>query len=93
MEIVNAKISGTMLGFEDHGVFTCLLFLDFGGVSQGFGGYYLSYHTDMLEQILKVVGVSTWEELKGKYLRVERDRSIIKRIGHITEDRWYQPKA
>jgi hypothetical protein len=91
-EIVNAKITGTMLGFEDHGIFTCFVFLDYGHTSQGFGGYYLSYHTEMIEEILKTVGVSTWEELKGKFLRVERNRYTIVKIGHITEDKWYQPR-
>lgn len=40
MKIVNAKIDGTMLGVEDHGIMTCYLHLDYGdGGHQAFGGY------------------------------------------------------
>lgn len=39
--IKNAKITGTLLGVEDHGIVSCMLYLDYGGTSQGFGGYAL----------------------------------------------------
>ena len=40
--ILNAKIKSTMLGYEDHGILTFMLYLDCGdGTSQGFGGYQL----------------------------------------------------
>src|SRR3990167_10576868 len=38
MQIVNAKINGTMLGIEDHGIMTASVELDYGGSGQGFGG-------------------------------------------------------
>ena len=41
MEEKNAKITGTMLGIEDHGIFSFYLYLDYGGSSQGAGGYSL----------------------------------------------------
>lgn len=41
IEIKNAIIQNTHLGFEDHGVFTCYLWLDYGGIQQSFGGYSL----------------------------------------------------
>ncbi len=40
-EIVNAQIESTFLGREDHGIFTALLYLDYGDSGQGFGGYTL----------------------------------------------------
>lgn len=39
MEIVNAQITRTMLGIEDHGCMTCMLDLKLGATQQGFGGY------------------------------------------------------
>ena len=34
-----AKIGGVSLGWEDHGIFTCMVHLDYGGSGQGAGGY------------------------------------------------------
>lgn len=40
-ETRNARIVSTMLGVEDHGIFTLMVHLDYGGAGQGFGGYAL----------------------------------------------------
>lgn len=37
--VSNAKIRSTLLGFEDHGIFTCYLNLDYHGGGQSFGGH------------------------------------------------------
>jgi hypothetical protein len=37
----NAKITGTMLGTEDHGILSCFVYLEWKGAGQGFGGYCL----------------------------------------------------
>lgn len=89
-----------MLGFEDHGILTCWLYLDYGGSSQGFGGYCLGgdYGTDFLKKILNTVQVEEWEDLIGKYIRVKfNDKttgfgSNIEAIGNIIEDKWFSPK-
>jgi hypothetical protein len=36
-----AKIRNTTLGYEDHGIFTLWLHVDYGGAGQGIGGYAL----------------------------------------------------
>lgn len=36
-----AKIRSVSLGREDHGIFTCMVQLDYGGSGQGAGGYSL----------------------------------------------------
>ena len=105
MEIKNARIESTMLGYEDHGVFTCMLHFDYGEHGgQGFGGYALSgknpkdsyyknqYCAMFIEGILKTVGVEKWEDLIGKHVRVEAEFDGIKRIGNILEDIWFDPK-
>ena len=39
MHELNAKITKTSLGPEDHGIFTAYIWLDYGGSGQGFGGW------------------------------------------------------
>lgn len=34
-----AKVSGTFLGVEDHGIMTAIIYLDYGGAGQGAGMY------------------------------------------------------
>ena len=101
METRNAKIQSTMLGYEDHGIFTFMLYLDYGGVSQGAGGYSLDgynkkeetrkgwkYGIDLLTRIMKVVGVDSWEKLKGKNIRVKSDHCKVYAIGNLLNDEW-----
>ncbi len=104
MEILNAKIDYTMLGIEDHGIMSFMIGLTFDGSGQGFGGYALdtwveskkcrvgtAYGLDAIMQVMKVVGVSKWEDLKDKYVRVKKESftSPITSIGHIIENKWY----
>ena len=97
----NAQIESTMLGYEDHGLLTCFLHLKQGGTGQGFGGYRLdapkgadcALGTFWIQRILETVGASSWEQIKGKYVRVDGEEwGEIYGIGHITEDKWFYPK-
>lgn len=103
-EIENAKITGTMLGREDHGILTFELFLDFGGACCAFGGYALDMYdisTDKrivsaaglqaISEILDCVGVEKWEDLTGKYIRCESEGwgGRVVAIGNIIEDKWF----
>lgn len=107
-EIKNAKIKGTMLGVEDHGVMSGWLFLDYDCGGQGFGGYVLDAAPDrngdepykrqphagcgmFISELLEAVGVSKWEDLPGKFIRVDTDFGKVHRIGHIIEDKWFDP--
>ena len=102
-DIENMRIDSTMLGFEEHGILSSTLYLRSERVGQGFGGYSLGGLDGIgsaaaglwLARVLKTVGVSKWEDLPGKYVRVERDhsRSTIKKIGHITDDKWFDVGA
>lgn len=107
-KIQNAKITSTMLGIEDHGILTAFVYLEGDGWGVGFGGYALdewdeaakrrkggAYGTEFIMRVLKAVGVERWEDLPGKHVRVESEGwgGQARRIGHITKELWFDPKA
>lgn len=90
--IWNAIIKSTFLGIEDHGIFSFMLTLEERSQGQGFGGYELKYEKygiPLLETILKIVGVTSWEELTGKYVRVISSHCKVYGLIHITDDTRY----
>lgn len=107
-EIKNAKIKATKLGKEDHGILTFSITLEIaGGSGCCYGGFALDdYNSDLKERIptqrgfeavtevLKTVGVENWEDLKGKYIRVEDPGlgRILDKIGNLMEDKWFSLK-
>ena len=103
MNIKNAKITSTQLGREDHGIMTFMIFVEFDIGCCGIGGYALDYYDrasktrvyspksmEIISKILDVVGVDSWEQLPGKYIRFTYDGggSVINEIGNITKDKW-----
>jgi hypothetical protein len=111
--IKNALIESTMLGWEDHGILTAWLTFTYDGAGQGFGGYSLDepikkdgkflyrrgtdYGMQFIEGIMKAVGATSWEKLKGMHCRVETDSQSdwggkIIRIGHIIKEQWFSPE-
>ena len=102
--VKNAKIRSTMLGREDHGIMTFMIYIDANGFSCGIGGYSLdefdsttktrAFRAESMEaisKILEVVGVDKWEDLPGKYIRFEDNGygSTITKIGNIVNDKWF----
>lgn len=104
--IANATIESTMLGREEHGIFTFFLYVNLGkdiGHCR-IGGYALdrydskakrrkiqSKSIEFISKILDVVGVETWEDLPGKYIRVNIEGGWGIRIyefGNIIEEKW-----
>lgn len=106
-EIVNAKITDTFLGIElgfltfnivceftdSSGKYACI----FGGSSLGVydDNSFESYHhaSELIYRILDCVGVSSWENLKGKLVRIRTNgltgcASGILAVGNILEDKW-----
>lgn len=104
--IVNETIESTMLGREEHGIFTFFLYVNLGkDIGHcGIGGYALdrydpkekrrkiqSKSIEFISKILDVVGVETWEDLPGKYIRVNIEGGWGMRIyefGNIIEEKW-----
>lgn len=104
MEIRNAKITSTMLGREDHGIITFVIYIEFGGYVCGVGDYALDYYDkttkqrvfraesmEAISKVLDVVGVKKWEDLPGSYIRIKDNGwgSTIDEIGNLMEDKWF----
>ena len=104
MEIKNARITRTMLGREDHGIMTFSIFIHTDMYDCGVGGYAIDgYDRDTksrkftasgleaISKILEVVGVDTWEQLPGKYIRIKDNGwgKPVDEIGNLIEDKWF----
>lgn len=105
MDIVNARITDTFLGIEDPGIFTFSINIEMAGGACQIGNYCLSYtengkvhykakNSEAICRILKVVGVDSWEHLKGQYIRVEVNGwgNDIHTIGNLMKDEWFNLK-
>ena len=103
MKIINAKIRSTMLGRENHGIMTFMIYISADGFDCGIGGYWLDefnsatqtrvFRAESMEaisKVLEVVGVDKWEDLPGKYIRFEDNGwgSKVTKIGNIIEEKW-----
>jgi hypothetical protein len=107
METLNAVIESATITADDHGLLSAWLFLDYGGSGQGFGGYALylpkSYkHHELLShaghfiwRCMEIAGVTKWEHLTGKTIRVRKAEHFgqIQGIGHIVKDDWFFPEV
>lgn len=74
-----AKITKTFLGYEDHGIFTFALTLDYGGSGQGAGHIVLGdEHTDrFIKGVLSACGVDSWEQIPGRTLYAYADHGKV----------------
>lgn len=100
MEIINAQITSTMLGIEDHGIMTFSLGVKWQGCGQSFGGYTLdgkggeighAKSIIAIRRVIETVGVEKWEDIKGKYVRLKKVDNFgpIIAIGNIIDDKWF----
>lgn len=93
MEIENARITSTHLGFEDHGIFSLNVQFAGPGWGQGTGHFFADNGTsDLVKGIIRAVGVERWEDLPNKYCRLRRayKASRIEAIGNLLEDKWFE---
>ena len=103
--IENALIEKVDLSMADHGVLCLEMVLKgqtwgvvFGGRVMGkgylgakkFEGY--AKGIEEIMRIMDVVGVSKFNDMEGKYVRVETERWVggtVHKIGNIIEDKWF----
>lgn len=98
MEREVAKITGTQLGWEDHGILTATLCLTYGGGSgQWTPGYCLdepteqrtrvgtAYGLEFIARLMKACGVRQWEDLKGRtiYALKEDRMGVVEGIENL----------
>jgi len=77
-----AKITGTFLGYQDHGILTAMLDLDYGGGScQSTPGLFCderlghdtdfkrrgtAYGMEFVARLMRACGAQRWEDIKGR---------------------------
>jgi len=103
METKNAVIKSADLDATEHGLLSGWLNLDYGDSGQGFGGWALylpksfKHHSIMshaghwIWRVMEIAGVTRWEDLPGKTIRVRATFSSVEAIGHICKDDWFCP--
>lgn len=103
IEIKNALIESASLYTGDRGFLDANISLNYGGSGQSFGGYALylpkSWQHHKLEsvaghfifRVMEIAGVTEWEKLKGKTIRVKAEHCRVHAIGHIVNDDWFSP--
>lgn len=104
-KIVNAQIEETFLGREEHGILTCYLHLKGNGFGVRLGGRALDRYDkkkkrraatqegfELIDRIMTIVDVKKWEDLIGKYVRIEVSEegfgSKVTKIGNLIKDDW-----
>lgn len=102
MQLRNAKITSTTLGFEDHGILTAYIHLNYGSSGQSFGGFGFGptksefetnngFGASFIATVLDIVDVDKWENISGRAVRVIHDHERVYAIGHLIENKWFYP--
>lgn len=106
-KIENAQITSADLSMEDHGCLTLSMSIDGSGWGCCYGGYCLgkgylgakefegsAKGLEYIMRIMDTVGVSKFQDLKGKYVRVATKGwgSPVKIIGNVIKDQWFDPE-
>lgn len=95
-----ARIRSATLGFEDHGILTSFLNLEYaepgrriGSTGQGFGGYGLGgeYASRWIEGVLTAVGVTDWADLPGKMVWADAEHVKVHRIVGLDTGKEFDP--
>ena len=89
MEIENVKITDVSLSMADHGCLTFDIAIKGNGFGCTIGGYCIGHGYLGADEFIAENGHGL--NLKGKYCRIKTDGwgSIVKVIGNIIEDKWF----
>lgn len=104
-QILNAKITDADLSMADQGVLIMRLTLVGNGWNVDYGGYVLGVGslgaseftgipkgTEQIMRVMDTVGVASFKELIGSYVRIavsQNDNGRINIIGNIITDKWF----
>ncbi len=107
--IENGKIECVDISMADHGCVTLRLPVQGQGCGFVYGGYCLGHgylgatHFDSsprgieyISRIMDTIGVSRFQDMKGKYLRYAYQgvgSPVIKIIGNIIDDKWFDAES
>ena len=107
-ELCNAIIESATIRIDRGFILSPWVFLDYGGLHQGFGGYVCGGTPDtkagdhknqpniaaeFIMGVLRAADVEAWSDLPGKTVRVMKEHCKVHAIGHIVkDDRWFDPK-
>ena len=101
--ILNAKITSAQILIEDHDILTFAIGIETSaGWSTNIGYFYLDWTKDeervaapytskVIRTILETVGVRSWSDLVGKYIRIDDNdlhNSSITKIANLMKDNW-----
>lgn len=91
--------------FDTERGLTMHVMLNYGGSGQGFGGYLLyapegwaahnnpgNFCGHFIWRVLEIAGVDDLAQLPGKTIRVRSEHSKVHAIGHIVENKWFNPQ-
>lgn len=92
----NARVAGTFLGIEDHGIFTAQLNLEWRGGGVWWGGLSLDTYDEVLKHrvdcfglvgelvrgVMRICEVDSWEKVVGKYVQFQ-DAGTGRAIGPV----------
>lgn len=89
--IKNGVISDVAIGFDDKGILTGYVVIEYDGAKQAFGGNSLEGQNAAiwLHGVLEVVGVVQISQLVNRPVRVEADNVKIHRLGNFLKDAWF----
>lgn len=105
IEVKNAIIQSAVIDMSDRDLLTAWLHLDFGGSGQGFGGHALylpksyknhggpNYAGHFIYRCLQIAGVNDWARMPGKSIRARSEGGLIRAVGHIVKDDWFEVAA
>ncbi len=104
-QILNAKIVDADLSMADQGVLIMRLTLAGNGWNVDYGGYVLGVGsldaseftglpkgTEQIMRVMDTVGVASFKELVGSYVRIavsRNDNGRVNVIGNIITDKWF----
>lgn len=85
----NAQITGTFFGTDENGDLACYLRLEGAGWIATYGNPGVE---DQVPALLRALGLTCWEQLKGQTVRVNRSGlvSAVDQVGHAIQDRWFE---